>query len=389
MTEVDFRPSRYQTPMLPPSVQELRHEVRAFLRTQLVAGGFDIHVDAGLNGHSPDFTRRVAEMGWIGMTWPKRYGGHGRSALERYVVTEELLAAGAPVAAHWVADRQTGPLLLRYGTEEQKETFLPEMARGEHYFAIGMSEPDAGSDLASIRTLARRTDGGWLVNGRKTWTSHAQTAHSMITLVRTSALDDADRHAGMSQVIVDLRSLGVQIRPIRLLTGEAHFNDVVLDDVFVPDTRVVGRIGDGWHQVISELAYERSGPERFFSTFWLLRELVDELGPAADDTAAAALGRLIARFASIRRMSISVAAALELGESPLVQAALVKDLGTRLENEVIDIARELVATEPSISSSRHFDRLLAESVLSAPGFTIRGGTTEILRGIVARGLGIR
>jgi acyl-CoA dehydrogenase len=214
------------------------------------------------------------------MTLPRQYRGTDAGALHRFVVTEELLAAGAPVAAHWIADRQSGPALLRFGTEQQRAEILPGIARGELYFAIGMSEPDSGSDLASVRTRASRVDGGWLVNGTKLWTSGAHHAHFMITLVRTAppaqAPAEADRHAGLSQLIVDLAAPGVQVRPIRLLTGEHHFNEVVLADVFVPDSRLLGRAGDGWHQVTSELAFERSGPERILSTFPLLAAAVDQ-----------------------------------------------------------------------------------------------------------------
>src|SRR5699024_10502865 len=205
-----------------------------------------------------------------------------RSALERFAVTEELLAAAAPVAAHWIADRQIGPSLLRFGTEEQRRMYLPGIARGEVYFGIGMSEPDSGSDLASVPTKGVRPDGGWLVTGTKVWTSGAPHAHAFFALVRTAPLDSSHRHAGLSQLIVPLDSTGVTIRPIHLLTGEHHFNEVVLDEVFVPDSMVLGEVGQGWHQVTSELAFERSGPERFLSTYPLIAVLVDALAQRAD-----------------------------------------------------------------------------------------------------------
>lgn len=363
----------------------LRAEVRAFLAEELAAGGFEPHCDAWLSGHAPEFSQRLAEHGWVGMTWPRRYGGQERGQLERYAVLEELLAAGAPVAAHWIADRQTGPLLLRYGTEEQRQEFLPAMARGECYFGIGMSEPDAGSDLASVRTSARPVEGGWLLNGTKVWTSHAHRSHFMVTLVRTAPVGE-DRHQGLSQLIVDLRGEGVKVRPIELLTGEPHFNEVVFQDAFVPANRLVGAEGDGWRQVTSELAYERSGPERFLSTFPLLVETVRELGDDPGESGARALGGLCARLAALRRLSMGVARRLEAGEAPNVKAALVKDLGTRFEREVVETARLLVT--PAAAGER-FQRLYQEALAHAPGFTLRGGTNEILRGIVARGLGAR
>jgi alkylation response protein AidB-like acyl-CoA dehydrogenase len=222
---------------------------------------------------SAAFSRRLGARGWIGMTWPRRYGGGGRSMLERYVVTEELLAAGAPVGAHWIADRQSAPLLLRYGTEEQRLAFLPGIAKGEIFFSIGMSEPDAGSDLASIRTRAVPVAGGYEVTGTKIWASYADESHFAITLVRTSPAE-GDHHHGLSQLILDLKASGVTIRPIINLAGDHDFNEIVLDRVFVPADRLVGKEGDGWRQVTSELAFERSGPERFISSFQVFVELV-------------------------------------------------------------------------------------------------------------------
>ena len=194
------------------------------------------------------------------MTVPSEYGGHGRSFLERFVVTEELLAAGAPVAAHWIADRQIVPSLLKYGTEHQKSQFLPRIVRGECFFAIGMSEPDSGSDLASVRTRAERVEGGWSLSGTKVWTSGAHLAHAFIVLARTAAVDPTHRHAGLSQFIVNLRGPGVEIRPIVSMNGAHHFNEVILDSAFVPDAMVFGEIGNGWQQVTSELPSNAAGP---------------------------------------------------------------------------------------------------------------------------------
>jgi acyl-CoA dehydrogenase len=330
------------------------------------------------------------------MTLPTGYGGRGRGVLDRYVVVEELLAAGAPVAAHWVADRQVGPSLLRFGSEWQKRRYLPGIAAGESFWAIGMSEADSGSDLASVRTRATRVAGGWRLDGAKVWTSGAHRAHAFFVLARTSPVVEGDRHGGLSQFIVELDSPGVGINPIRLLTGAHHFNEVVLDGVFVPDELVLGQIGAGWHQVNAELAFERSGPERFLSTFPLLVALVGELSGSADRLGRAGLGllgALVSRVWTLRRLSLGVAASLGSGApadvAADVAAALVKDLGTRYENEVIDAARLLVAVQPDPGGEAGFARLLADAVLHAPGFTLRGGTNEILRAVVARGLGLR
>ncbi len=376
----------FAAPDFPEGIQELREEVRAFLADERASGRIGVGVDAWLGGHDPEFSKRLAERGWIGMTWPKRYGGSERSMLERYVVIEELLAAGAPVAAHWVADRQTGPLLLRYGTEAQRERFLPAFASGECYVAIGMSEPDAGSDLASVRTHARRRDSGWVLNGTKIWTSNAHRSHYAVVLCRTSERHE-DRHAGLSQLIVDLGGTGVSVLPILGMAGEHHFNEVVFDDVYVPDDMMVGNEGDGWHQVVSELGFERSGPERFLSTFGLLVEVVRNLEGSSGEVVE--LGRLVAQLAALRRMSLAVAGRLEAGDSPDVAAALVKDLGTRLELEVIELARHTARREPRLHADDALTSMLAQAILAAPGFPLRGGTNEILRGIVASALGAR
>jgi acyl-CoA dehydrogenase len=377
---------RFDPVELPPECTVLRAEVRKFIAGELAAGLWVPNSDFGSH-RSAAFSRRLGARGWIGMTWPKRYGGGERSMLERYVVTEELLAAGAPVGAHWIADRQSAPLLLRYGSEEQRLAFLPGIARGEIFFCIGMSEPDSGSDLASIRTRAVPVAGGYEITGTKVWTSYAHESHFAITLVRTST-PEADRHSGLSQVILDLKSPGVSIRPIINLAGEHDFNEVVLDRVFVPGVRLVGREGDAWRQVTSELAFERSGLERFVSSFQLLIELMRRAGPDPEPHVAEAVGRMTAHLSILRRMSLSIAGMLQAGETPNLEAALVKDLGNAFEREIPEIAR-LLAPGRRRGADDRFEEVLAETVLHAPSWTLRGGTREILRGIIARGFGLR
>ena len=373
---------------LPPEAEKLRSEVREFLR-ETVGEGAPHKRERTWGGHDREFSLKVGARGWIGMLWPKKYGGHERSALERYVVLEEMLAAGAPVSAHWIADRQSGPLLLRYGSDEQRENFLPGICRGELFFAIGMSEPDSGSDLASIRTRAIPVCGGYEVTGAKVWTSYAHESHYAITLVRTDTIDPKNRHAGLTQLIVDLNSPGVTIRPIRNLAGEHDFNEIVLDRVFVPSERLVGGEGDGWRQVTSELAFERSGPERFLSSHQVLIGLVERAGDDPDPALAEALGRIGANLWILRQMSLSVAGMLQAGETPNLEAALVKDLGGAYERSVPERARALTRRRSGKADGDRLEAALSEAVLHAPSWTLRGGTREILRGIIARGLGLR
>ncbi|USK60200.1 acyl-CoA dehydrogenase family protein [Peribacillus asahii] len=365
--------------------EQFRLEVRAFLQEHLAKGTFKTKCDSWLSGSDPAFSKLIGEQGWIGLTWPKKYGGQERSTIDRYILTEEFLAVGAPVAAHWFADRQTGPLLMRFGTEEQREFFLPKIVKGECYFGIGLSEPNSGSDLASVKTRAEKVDGGWIINGSKTWTSNAHDAHYAVTLIRTEPLGEK-KHEGLSQLIIDLHAEGVTIVPIKYLTGEHHFNEVFFDNVFVPDNMVVGTLGNGWKQGLAELAFERSGPERILSTFPLLDELIAELKRQGDAAGMKEASKVLSRLWGLRNLSIGVAKVLEEGGEVAIPAALVKSIGTKFEQSIPEITRLLVRTYPRLEAERRIDRFMAESTLHAPGFTIRGGTSEVLYGMVAKGV---
>lgn len=371
-----------QSAQLPAELDALRAEVRAFLAEELATGGFVPTPESWIVGADSEFSRKLGARGWLGMTIPKEYGGHDRSPLDRFVVIEELLAAGAPVAAHWIADRQIAPGLLNFGTEAQKRRFLPEIAKGECIFAVGLSEPDTGSDLASVRTKATRTDGGWLVSGTKIWTSGAHLAHAICALVRTGEAGKS-RHEGLTQMLIPVPDERVVIRPIISLTGGHHFNEVVFDGTFVPDDMVLGEVGNGWAQVNAELGFERSGPERILSTAPVLRLLAER-----NLLDARTMGALVSRMWALREASISVAVSLSSGHAPDTAAALVKDLGTRFEREIIEAART-TGVEPDLASDDPLARMLAYAVTSSPTATLRGGTNEILRGIIARALGVR
>lgn len=373
---------------MPPEAAKLRAEVRAFCEAERAAGNFTPAVGSMVEADEA-FSRKVGAKGWLGMTWPKQYGGAERSSLERYVVVEELLAAGAPVMCHWVAERQSGPQILRHGSERAKKVILPEIAAGRCYFAIGMSEPDTGSDLASVRTRAHKVDGGWRITGRKIWTSFAHRSHYLIALVRTSGSPE-QRHVGLTQFIVDLKAPGITVRPIYNLYGGHDFNEVTFDDVLVPDDMIIAGEGRGWDMVTSELAFERSGPDRFMSTYPLLVEAFNEAGPAITDRAAVELGRLVAHLATLRRMSTSIAGLLNEGKSPVTEAALVKDLGTTFEQEIPEVVRKVLPIEGlSVVGDNGYADLQQLSQMQCPSYSIRGGTREILRGMIARGLGLR
>ena len=374
-----FRPGQ-----LPAGARALRDAVRDFLADNLPAPAPEVRARSWM-GFDASFSRRLARRGWVGLTLPAQYGGAGLDAFARFVLVEELLAAGAPVAAHWVADRQSGPLILRYGSEVQKQAYLPAICAGEAFFCIGMSEPQAGSDLAGVRTRAQRRAGGWRLDGRKIWTTNAHRCHYMIALARTSGSPD-DRHQGLSQFVIDLRTPGITIGPIEDLAGDSHFNEVLFDAVQLPDDALIGAEGAGWEQVNSELAFERSGPERVYSSLVLLDLWIDSLRarePSAIE--AAAVGRFAVHLHALRAMSISVTSRLACGESPLLEAALIKDLGTSFEQSVPAVIEGLMGADPDEALIRTVGYLSQIS----PTFSLRGGTREILRSLIARGLGLR
>jgi alkylation response protein AidB-like acyl-CoA dehydrogenase len=371
---------------IPPEAEAIRAEVRGFLADALADVPPTRRAESWM-GFDARFSRRLGERGWIGMALPKRYGGAEASPFARYVVIEELLAAGAPVSAHWFADRQSGPQILHYGSEAQKDFHLPAICRGEQFFCIGMSEPNSGSDLASIKTSARRAGDKWIVNGQKVWTTNAQRSHYMIALVRTDP--DSKRNEGLSQFIIDLSLPGITIRPIKDLTGASHFNEVFFDDLALDAGALIGTEGQGWAQVTAELAFERSGPERFLSSIALLQSLIEEIGAAPDALQARDIGRLTARLITLRQMSLAVTAQLAAGRNPAWEASVVKELGTSFEQEIPELAQALLDVAPATRGGSEHARVLAYLMQEAPSFSLRGGTREILRGIIARGLGMR
>ena len=382
MTMIDF-----PAPSIGSDFAALRQDVRDFL-AQEMAEHTPLMRARSWNGFDRDFSRKIGQKGWVGMTLPKAYGGHERSPLERYVVMEEMLAAGAPVAAHWIADRQSGPLILAKGTEAQKRDILPRIAAGTCSFCIGMSEPDSGSDLAATRTTATPENGGFTVNGTKLWTTYGHKADYMILFCRTGKSEN--RHGGMSQFLVDLKNTkGITIRPVIDMSGEHHFNEVIFENVHLDGDALIGTMGGGWDQVMSELAFERSGPERFLSSFALIEQLIAAVRRNPTEQQEIEIGRLAAHLMVLRRMSRSVAGLLDRGENPLLQATIVKDLGAIYEQDVPRLARSLLSQPAEPGSADSYSAVLAQTVLTVPSFSLRGGTREILRGIIARGLGLR
>jgi Acyl-CoA dehydrogenase, middle domain/Acyl-CoA dehydrogenase, N-terminal domain len=376
---------------LPKKAVDLRKQVSAFIQAYMQDLPASKRARSWM-GFDRDFSLAMAKQGWVGLTLPKEYGGAGLDPFDRFVIVEEMLAQGAPVAAHWIADRQSGPLINRYGTLAQKEFYLPKICRAEAFFCIGMSEPASGSDLASIKTRATKSNDGWVLNGQKLWTSHAHKSQYMIALVRTSGSTE-DRHTGLSQMIVDLSLPGVTIRQITDLTGDAHFNEVFFENVLLKEDALIGQEGTGWEQCNAELAFERSGPERIYSSIVLLDTWLNYLTSKPETLHCSSTNRLIGKIFSqltiLRAMSIATTAELAKGKSPVIEAALLKDMGTLFEQELAGWIADAIGSQAMPCEDPELIRTLQYTLQIMPSYSLRGGTREILRGMIARGLGLR
>ncbi|MFE2985726.1 acyl-CoA dehydrogenase family protein [Streptomyces sp. NPDC055092] len=351
--------------------------LRAEVRSLVATWDFVPRSDAWLRSFDPAFSRKLAARGLVAMTYPAEYGGGGRTHVERLVVTEELLRAGAPVAAHWIGDRQIGPSILRHGSPELRKEILPMIASARAVFCLGMSEPGAGSDLAAARTAATPCAGGWRLTGHKIWTSHAHRATHAYVLARTSTGER--KHEGLTEFVVDMDSDGVRVSPIVDLAGEHHFNEVHFEDVFVPAHRVIGEPDHGWRQVVEQLSFERGGAERVLSSYPVLRELVRATAESADPGLRERLGMLAARLAVLRRMCFDVARAMDEGLAPVQESATLKYLGNAFEADVIEALRDTGAGVDAGPES-----VYGQALLASPAFSLRGGAADVLLGMIAK-----
>jgi alkylation response protein AidB-like acyl-CoA dehydrogenase len=378
--------------------EKLRQEIRQFLEEELKNGNFEVHCDAWMGGYSPEFSRKIGQRGWIGLCWPREWYGQGKSYMDRMVLTEEIVRYGAPAAAHWFADRQMGPSIIRYGSDEQKEYFLPRIARGELVFGIGMSEPEAGCDLASLRTKATEDGDSYILNGQKVWTSGAHHIDYLYLIARTDP--EAPRHKGISEFIVDMHLPGIEVRPLIDMTGGHHYNEVFLDNVRVPRSSMVGEINHGWYQIAEQLDYERSGVERLMTNYPIYQDLIEYAKqtnhggkPLAEQpTVRNRLADLTVRYEVGRLLTYRVAWVLDQGRPPTTEAAMAKAFCTSFEQYMVHVATQLPGLYGQLRQGSKwippaFRESAAESYLFSPGYTIQGGTSEILKNITAiRGL---
>jgi alkylation response protein AidB-like acyl-CoA dehydrogenase len=375
-----------------PEQEAFRQDIRAFLKQECPEPPA-IPEDGWIIGFDKAFSQKVGARGWIGLTWPRAYGGQGQSYLDRLILTEELLRHGAPVAAHWIGDRQMGPSILRYGTPEQKATLLPGIIAGDLVFCIGMSEPGAGSDLAGLQTRAVPDGDDYILSGQKIWTSFAHLADYCYLVARTNP--DVPKHKGISEFIVDMRSPGITVKPIVDMTGAHHFNEVFFEQVRLPKSALVGEKDRGWYQIAAQLDYERSGIERLMSNYPLLQAICDyvkEMELNRRETIRQRLAQLHIEFTMGKFLVYKVAWWLSQGMVPNAAAAAAKAFCTEYEQRLAQTANELLGSYGQLLPGSPHARLggrSARAYLYAPAYTIQGGTSTILRNIVAmRGLGL-
>jgi alkylation response protein AidB-like acyl-CoA dehydrogenase len=327
------------------------------------------HNDSWINGFSKEFAREMAERGWIGMTWPAAFGGGGRPAIDRLIVAEELIAAGAPIAAMWFADRQMGPTLIAYGTAEQQAAFLPGILSGATTWCIGMSEPNAGSDLASLTCAARRDGDEWVITGQKTWTSFGEVADYCYLICRTSS--DGPPHRGISEIIVPMSTPGIEVRPIKDMTTNRHFCEVFYTEARVPATNLVGTEGGAFAQTMRQLEHERGGIDRLVSNhalYLIARERADTADPLVrQEIAALETGYRIGRILVVREV---------LRQAPAGFSAATKCFCTEHEWRVAQFVARVLGPEATLWHE------ITAGLTYAPGYTIMGGTSNVMRNIL-------
>ena len=370
--------------------EQFRSQIRSFLDVELAdrANRPDMS-----EGFSKSFSKKLAGRGWIGMAWPQEYGGKGLSPIERLIFTEEMVTRQAPTGYHFVAERQMGPSIIVNGTEDQRREHLPKIINAEESWAIGMSEPGAGSDLASVQTRAVRDGDEYVVNGQKIWTSSAHLADMIWLVTRTDP--DAPKHRGISILIVDMKSPGVSVRPLVNMGNQHHFNEVYFDNVRVPRQNLVGEENRGWYVTAGNLDFERSGIERIATSGLLFTEVMTYAKTLKGDPRFGRLRTELAeRYLELqtgRLLAYRVAWQLSKNQLPNYEASMSKVFGTEWTQRMTNTAMHMIATfgladRPGAETLR---ARIINGYLNAISLTIAGGTSEIQRNIIAtRGLGL-
>jgi len=375
-----------------------RQEVREFLETEISRGTFQPKCDAWIQGYSPEFTKKLSQKGWIGLTWPVEYGGQGRSHTDRLILTEEMLRYGAPAACHWFADRQIGGAVLRYGTEEQKRWILPKIIAGEAYVGLGLSEPEAGSDLASLRTKATEDGDEYIIDGQKMWTSCGMFMNHIYMVARTDP--DAPQHRGISEFILETDRPGITITPTIDITGSTAWAEVFFDNVKIPKSSLIGEKNRGFYQVVNQLDYERAGMERLMGNYPLFdailkftKETKRHGKPICEDTfIRQKLAQLQIEFEVGRLMIYKVISVMEEGHAPNVEAAKAKAYSTAFERRLASVSMDILGMYGQLWAESKYAPIAglgSHSYLASTGYSLQAGTSEVLKNIIAsRGLGL-
>jgi len=379
-----------------------RQEVRDFVMGELAAGAFSPHIGELVGRPSLEFSRRLAARGWIGMTWPRQYGGQGRTYVEKMILNEELMKVQAPLGYHFSADRQVGPALIIFGSEWQKEFFLPRIVRAEENmnFCLLFSEPGAGSDLVAVTSRAEKDGEFYVINGQKVWTSGGHHAAYGWMLARTNFDGSVPKHQACSEFIIDMKTPGITIRPLINMAGRHSFNEVFFDDVRIHQKYLVGKENAGFAQIMEQMDYERGGIERLMQNYPIYSRLIEYVRNM--DKSACAPGfyhwvrdqvaELEIEYSAGRLLCYHTAWIVDQGRRPSKEAALTKAFCTQYEQRLNDLATRILGPQSQIRSESPwtvFDGLLAEAYLWGPSYTLQGGSVEVLKNIVAqRGLGL-
>jgi alkylation response protein AidB-like acyl-CoA dehydrogenase len=328
-----------------------------------------------------DFQRRLAGGGWAAVHWPEEYGGRGASLTQSAIFFEELARARAPLPANVLGLLLAGPTIMAYGTPEQKERFLAPIVTAEEIWCQGFSEPEAGSDLASLKTRAVQQNGGWRITGQKVWTSGAQFSKWCMLVARTDP--EAPKHKGLTYFLMDMEQDAIQVRPLRQITGEAEFNELFIEDAVVPEENVLGGVGNGWKVALTTLMNERAGLAFFLQV--RLRQLLDEVlseaagrGLLDDPVVASKLGELHLKAEVLRLTAYRGLTAIERYGQPGPEGSLTKWMWSETNQQLTQLTADLLGPEAVRAHSRW-----SYELLRARGNTIEGGTTEILKNIVA------
>ena len=328
-----------------------------------------------------NFQRRLADGGWAAVQWPVEFGGRGATLTESAIFFEELARAKAPLPANALGLLLAGPTIMIWGTPEQKDRFLAPIVTAEEIWCQGFSEPEAGSDLASVKTRAVSDNGDWVVTGQKVWTSGAQYSKWCMLVARTDS--EVPKHKGLTYFLMDMEQDAVQVRPLRQITGEAEFNELFIEEARIPDENVLGGVGNGWKVALTTLMNERAGLAFFLQV--RLRQLLDEVFMEADsrgllDDAVVAdkLGELHLKAEVLRLTAYRGLTAIQRYGQPGPEGSLTKWMWSETNQQLTQLAADLVGPE-ALTAGNHW----AYELLRARGNTIEGGTTEILKNIVA------